>query len=108
MLKPIIDRLSAASLIYKKLDEVLPKTLGIRNRIRIFAATDLEGYFAAVYVVAQKTRVLIKDVEKFEIIHKKLEMYQDHAIKRKVIMLDAPLCSKAEASFKEHGWTILR
>jgi len=107
MLKPIIDRLNARGLIYKKLDEVFPKALGIRNRMRLFAATDRQGYYTAIFVVAQKSRVLMKDVEKFEMILRKLELYADHAFKHRVLMLDAPLCSKAEAAFKRQGWKII-
>jgi hypothetical protein len=107
MLKPIIDRLNAQGLIYKNLDEIRPGALGIRNRIRLFSATDREGYYTAVFVVAQKSRVLMKDVEKLELILKKLEVYVDHAFRRRVLMLDAPLCSKAEAAFKKQGWKII-
>lgn len=107
MLKPIIDRLNANALIYKRLDEIPVKALGIRNRIRIFNATDVQGYFAAILVVQQKSRVLMKDVEKFEVILHKLEIYSEHAYKHKVLMLDAPLCSKAEAAFKKSGWKII-
>jgi len=104
MLKPIIDRLNARGLIYKNLEEVQPGALGIRNRIRLFVATDRKGYYTAIFVVAQKSRVLMKDVEKLEAILRKLELYVDHAFKHRVLMLDAPLCSKAEAAFKQQGW----
>ena len=107
MFKPIIDRLNARGLIYKNLDEVPPKALGIRNRIRLFNATDREGYYTAIFVVAQKSRVVMKDVEKFEVIRRKLELYVDHAFKHRVLLLDAPLCSKAEAAFKQSGWKII-
>jgi len=107
MFKPIIDRLNAKGLIYKKLDEVPPKALGIRNQIRLFNATDRQGYYTAIFVVAQKSRVVMKDVEKFEMILRKLELYVDHAFKQRVLMLDAPLCSKAEAAFKQQGWKLI-
>ena len=107
MLKPIIDRLNARGLIFKQLDEVPPKALGIRNRIRLFGATDRQGFYTAIFVVAQKSRVVMKDVEKFELILRKLELYVDHAFKHRVLMLDAPLCSKAEAAFKRQGWKLI-
>jgi len=107
MLKPIIDRLNAHGLIFKQFEEVRPGALGIRHRIRLFAATDRQGYYTAVFVVAQKSRVVMKDVEKFESILRKLELYADHAFKHRVMMLDAPLCSKAEAAFKRQGWKII-
>ena len=107
MLKPIIDRLNVQGLIYKNLEEVQPGSLGIRNRIRLFAATDRRGYYTAIFVVAQKSRLLMKDVEKLEHILRKLELYAEHAFKQRVLMLDAPLCSKAEAALKQQGWKII-
>lgn len=107
MYKPIIDRLNAHGLIYKELNEVAPKALGIRNRIRLFEATDRHGYYTALFVVAQKSRIVMKDVEKFEGIVHKLQLYVDHAFKYRLLMLDAPLCSKAEAAFKKQGWKLM-
>lgn len=107
MFKPIVDRLNRRGLIYKTLEEVPPGALGIRNRIRLFAATDRSGYYAAIFVVARKSRVLMKDVEQFETIMRKFEHYVDHTFKYKVLMLDAPLCSKAETAFKQLGWKIV-
>lgn len=107
MLKPIIDRLNAEGLIYKQFEEIRPGALGIRNKIRLFTATDLQRRYSAVFVIAQKSRVLMKDVEKLETILKKLELYVDHAFKQRVLMIDAPLCSKAEAAFKKAGWKII-
>ncbi len=104
MLKPIIDRLNADGLIYKKLEEIPPKALGIRNRIRLFNALDRQGYYTAIFVVAQKSRVLMKDVEKFETILRKLELAVGHGFRHKILMLDAPLCSKAEKAFVQQGW----
>jgi hypothetical protein len=106
-MKPIIDQLRKSGKIYKKLDEVKPKELGIRNRIRIFRAVDMSGYFTAVFVVSQKSRLLMKDVRKFEEIYIKLVHYCDHEFKYRLLLIDAPLCSKAAAAFKEGGWKIL-
>jgi hypothetical protein len=57
--------------------------------------------------VAQKSRLLMKDVEKFETILQKLEAYAGHGFKHRVLMLDAPLCSKAGAAFEARGWKLI-
>lgn len=106
-LKTIIDTLQQNGKIYKKLEEIKPKELGIRNKIRIFKATDINGYFTAIFVVSQKSRLLIKDVVKFEEIYKKLAHYCEHNFKYKRLIIDAPLCSKAEKAYKEAGWKLL-
>ena len=102
----VVESLRAKGKIYKKMVEISPKELGIRNRIKIFKATDLNGYFWAIFAVSQKSKLFMKDVEKFEEIYAKLCIFSDHNYKYKVLFIDAPLCSKAKAAFKECGWKI--
>lgn len=92
--------------IYKKFEEITPKDLGIRNKITLYKATDIHGYFWAIICVKQKTRVLLKDVAKYESIYVKMVHYFDHNFKHKVIFIDAPLCSKAKEGFKKHTWRV--
>ena len=89
------------------MQEIFPKELGIRNKIKIYKATDMRGYFWAIFAVSQKSRLLMKDVHKFEEIYTKLVLFFEHNFKYKVIFVDAPLCSKAQKAFKEAGWKIL-
>jgi len=103
----VVDSLRAKGKIYKKMLEIAPKDLGIRNKIKIYKATDVNGYFWAIFAVSQKSRLLMKDVHKFEEIYAKLKIYCDHNFKHKIIFIDAPLCSKAKAAFKTQGWKIL-
>ncbi len=102
----VVDALRKKGKIYKKMQEVSPKELGIRNKIRIYKATDTKGYFWAIFAVSQKSRLLMKDVHKFQEIYAKLTVFCEHNFKYKIIFIDAPLCSKAEAAFKEAGWKI--
>ena len=102
----VVDSLRQKGKIYKKMQEVSPKELGIRNKIKIYKATDTNGYFWAIFAVSQKSRLLMKDVHKFEEIYAKLTMYCDHNFKHKVLFIDAPLCSKAKEAFKTQGWKI--
>lgn len=102
----VVDSLRQKGKIYKKMQEIKPKELGIRNKIRIYQATDTYGYFWAMFAVSQKSRILMKDVHKFEEIYAKLTLYVDHNFKHKLIFIDAPLCSKAQKAFKEQGWKI--
>ena len=102
----IVDSLRHKGKIFKKMQEIAPKELGIRNRIKIYAATDIKGYFWAIFAVSQKSRILMKDVHKFEEIYTKLTLYCEHNFKHKVLFLDAPLCSKAKKAFQEAGWKI--
>ncbi|MBL1244415.1 MAG: hypothetical protein COA39_008510 [Sulfurimonas sp.] len=102
----IVDALRKKGKIYKKMLEISPKELGIRNKIKIYKATDTKGYFWAMFAVSQKSRILMKDVHKFQEIYAKLTLFCEHNFKHKIIFIDAPLCSKAKLAFKEAGWKI--
>ena len=102
----VVDSLRKKGKIYKKMLEIAPKSLGVRNKIKMYKATDVNGYFWAIFAVSQKSRLLMKDVRKFEEIYAKLALFCEHNFKHKIIFIDAPLCSKAEAAFKELGWKI--
>jgi len=102
----VVDTLRTKGKIYKKMQEVPPRELGIRNKIKIYKATDINGYFWAIFAVSQKSRLLMKDVHKFEEIYSKLVLYCGHNFKHKIIFIDAPLCSKAKAAFKTQAWKI--
>ena len=102
----VVDSLRKKGKIYKKMQEVSPKELGIRNKIKMYKATDINGYFWAIFAVSQKSRLLMKDVHKFEEIYIKLTLYCEHNFKHKILFVDAPLCSKAKEAFKTQGWKI--
>ena len=102
----VVDSLRTKGKIYKKMQEVAPKELGIRNKIKIYKATDMSGYFWAIFAVSQNSRLLMKDVHKFEEIYAKLTLFCGHNFKYKILFIDAPLCSKAKLAFKTQGWKI--
>lgn len=102
----LVDSLRIKGKIYKKMLEIAPKELGVRNRIKIYKATDVTGYFWAIFAVSQKSKLLMKDVHKFEEIYAKLVIFCGHNFKHKIIFIDAPLCMKAKEAFKQQGWKI--
>lgn len=106
-MKALIDQLQSKGKLYKELVEIAPKELKIRNKIRIFSALDTKGHYTAIFMISQKSRLLMKDVVKFEEIYAKLVTYSGHNYKYKILIIDAPLCSKAAKAFGETGWKIL-
>ena len=105
-MQAVVESLRQKGNLYKKMVEIKPSQLGVRNKIKIYHATDTKGYFTAVFAVSQKSRLLMKDVKKFEEIYQKLVLFSDHNFKHKILFIDAPLCSKAKAAFKECGWSL--
>ncbi len=105
--REIVETLQNSGLLYKKIEELLPKQLGIRNKIRLFRAVDRNSAYTAIFVVSQKSRLLMKDVAKFEEIYTKMSAFFDHNFKYRILIIDAPLCSKAEKAFKQAGWKLV-
>jgi len=106
-MKVLVENLRTNGRIYKKLEEIQPKELKIRNKVKLYAALDLNRYYNAIIIVSQKSRLLMKDLVKFEEIVQKMALYRDHQFKGKVLILDAPLCSKARAAFIKAKWKII-
>ena len=106
-MKVLVEELRKNGRLYKKLEEIQPKDLKIRNKVGLYAALDLNRYYNAIITVSQKSRLLIKDLVKFEEIVQKMALYRDHQFKGKVLILDAPMCSKAKEAFKKAKWKII-
>ena len=102
----LVDKLLSKGRVYKKIQEVSPKNLGLRNKIKLFSAIDTSNKYWAIFALSQKSRILRKDVEKFEDICQKLSVFCEHEFKYKIIFIDAPLCSKAKLLFEQSGWKI--
>lgn len=105
-IQTLVDNFRAKGKIYKKIQEVSPKELAIRNKIKMYFATDTSNKFWSIFAVSQKSRLLMKDVQKFEEINAKLSLYCEKDFQYKAIFIDAPLCSKAKAAFEKSGWKI--
>jgi hypothetical protein len=107
LMKILVETLRNNGRLYKKLEEIKPKDLNIRNKVQLYCALDLNRYYNAIIIVSQKSRLLTKDLAKFEEIVQKMSLYRDHQFKGKILMLDAPICSKAREAFKKAKWKII-
>jgi hypothetical protein len=105
-MKNLVDYLQKKQIIFKSLKEISPKELGSRKKIDIYVGVDLKGYYADVMHVEKKSRVLRKEVWELMALHEKLEKYIDSSIKKKYIIIKAPLCSKAKAVLEENKWKV--
>ncbi len=107
-MKTIVEFLQSKKLVFKSLKPIAPKELGSRKKISIWLGIDLQGYYADVMWLEKKSRVLRKEAQELMGLHEKLEKYIDSSIKKKYIVIKAPLCSKAKALLEEHGWKVFK
>jgi len=105
-MKNIVDYLQQKQIIFKSFKEFTPKELGSRKKIGLYIGVDLKGYYADVMMLEKKSRVLRKEANELMALHEKLEKYIDSSIKKKYIIIKAPLCSKAKALLEENGWRV--
>ncbi len=105
-MKTIVDLLQEKRLVFKSLKPIDVKELDSRKKIEIYLGVDLKSYYACIIHVAKKSRILSKEAMELMEFHKKLEAYNESKINKKYIYIQAPLCSKAKALFKEEGWRV--
>ena len=105
-MKTIVDLLQEKRLVFKSLKPIDVKELDSRKKIEIYLGVDLKSYYACIIHVAKKSRILSKEAMELIEFHKKLEAYNESKINKKYIYIQAPLCSKAKALFKEEGWRV--
>jgi len=105
-MKEVVEYLQEKNIIFKSLKELTPKELGSRKKIDIYMGVDLKGYYADIIVLEKKSRVLRKEVADFLLLHEKLEKYIDSTIKKKYMIIKAPLCSHAKVMLEKNGWKV--
>lgn len=97
MYKELIDK----SHIKNDLKQIDPKDLGLRKKIGIFY-----GEAVLLFIISQKSRILIKDTVKIEEIEEKVKEFTKSEFKQKIIVIDSPLCSKAKKELENLKWEV--
>ena len=105
-MKALVEYLNHKNIIFKSLQEIMPKELGSRKKVLLYLGLDLKGYYGLVMEVEKKSRVLRKEAGEFMLLHEKLEKYIDSKITKKYILVKAPLCSHAKVMLEENGWKV--
>lgn len=105
-MKAMVEYLNHKNIIFKSLEEILPKELGSRKKVLLYLGVDLKGYYALVIELEKKSRVLRKEAVELMLLHQKSEKYIDSRVTKKYIMIKAPLCSHAKAVLEENGWKV--
>lgn len=105
-MKTLVEYLNHKNIIFKSLQEIMPKELGSRKKVSLYLGIDLKGYYALVMEVEKKSRVLRKEAGDLMDLHEKLEKYIGSKVTKKYIMIKAPLCSHAKAMLEENGWKV--
>jgi len=88
---------------YIKIEQLNPKDYGIRKKVNIY----LNNNDTIILHVEQKSRFLQKDVDKIEEILEIIKSSKSLECVNKVVLIDSPLCSKANTKLELQEWTVL-
>jgi len=105
-MKEIVEFLQQKNIIFKSFREIAPKEIASRKRVHLYVGVDLKAYYVLVMALEKRSRILQKEAKELMILHEKIEHYIDAKIRKKHLIIDAPLCSKAEAVLEEEGWSV--
>lgn len=105
-MQEIVNFLQTKNLLFKSLSPIDVKSLNTRKKIDIYLGVDLKKYYAVIFHIKKKSRILQKETLELMLLHEKLEVLKETKIKKKYIYIQAPLCSKAKALMQEHQWTV--
>ena len=106
-MKHTVDILRAHDIVIPKLTPLNNKDLGIRKKVTLYKGVDVNASYVLIIRVFQKSRFLRKNVLEIETILRQTKAKLGHNFKKKIILIQAPLCSKAEFELKEHGWRVI-
>lgn len=105
-MKQLTEYLLKKDFLFRDLRTIDPLLLGVRKKIKIYSGCDLGDHFIAICIVSQKSRFVLKTALELSEIHAKLALHEGHNFKKTLLLLEAPLCSKAKILLESKKWTI--
>ncbi|WP_201353576.1 hypothetical protein [Hydrogenimonas urashimensis] len=99
--------LQAGGYLFKRFEPFSLRTIGSRKRIGVYHGVDLQNRYTLVFVVDKKSRVLRKEVREWFEIKTKIEHHYGYRILQNIVLLHAPICSKAKALLESEGWSLV-
>ena len=106
-MKRIVALLQKRGILFSTLTPIDPKLLKTRKKIEIYEGVDLGGYYVAIFAITQKSRFLRKNAEEIEELYRRLIALREHNFKKKILIYEMPLCSKAMAQMREAKWILI-
>ncbi|MBN2895935.1 MAG: hypothetical protein JXK05_08625 [Campylobacterales bacterium] len=88
------------------LSEIPAAALGIRKQVRIYHTVETNGISTVMVVLSQKSRIVLKDIPTLESIANAASFYIQRPLIYKMLLSQAPICSKARSALESLGWGI--
>ncbi|NQY94295.1 MAG: hypothetical protein HRT43_09040 [Campylobacteraceae bacterium] len=94
------------NIIFKELNEVFPKDLKSRKKVRIYDGIGVDKKYYAIFILDAKSRFLRKNANDLMDLCNKLIDLKKHNYKKKELLISSPLCSHAKKLLKDNGWGV--
>jgi len=94
------------NIIFKELNEVFPKDLKSRKKIKIYDGIGIDKNYYAIFILDAKSRFLRKNANDLMDLCNKLIDLKKHNYKKKELLISSPLCSHAKKLLKDNGWGV--
>ncbi|BAF70280.1 hypothetical protein [Nitratiruptor sp. SB155-2] len=104
-MKKLVEKLKNREL-FQQLRQVDLVSLGIKKRWELFEGVNEKKEYILVLRIARKSRFLVKDAQELESVSALVAKELGHNFKKRYLLLQAPLCSKAAEYLKKRGWKI--
>ncbi len=104
--KWLVEFLQNRGYIFRSMQTIKPKELGVRKRLNIYLAVDLQSYYNAIYYIEKSSRFVRKDARDLLAIHEALQKSANSKIVKRIIIIKSPLCSKAKDELKDEKWKV--
>jgi hypothetical protein len=106
-MKTMIDILLQHGIICPRLSPIDKKELGIKKKLELYHGVDKNSHYTAIIHLQTKSRFIQKNVLDIEALFQLIKEKIGHNCKHKIVVLQSPLCSKAEARLKTNGWRVI-
>ena len=103
-MKEIVEFFSRKNILFKKLEKIDIKKFGIKKHMVLYSGIDMKNHYSAVVQIKRKSRFVTKDAKELEDIVTTLPF--EYSFKRKYLLINTPICSKAKEYLVERGWSI--
>ncbi|RYA23441.1 hypothetical protein CRU96_07675 [Malaciobacter halophilus] len=94
------------NILFKDINEIIPKQLGSRKKIKIYTATDIKSAYYAIFIVDSESRFIRKNANDLLELFEKLKEFKEHNFKHKELLISSPLCSKAKKYLQDNDWRV--
>jgi len=105
-LKEITKYYLNKEILFKEINEISPKELKSRKKIKIYVATSTNKDYYSIFIVDSKSRFIRKNAEELMLLQSQLSQYVGHNFKKKELIISSPLCSKAKKLLEDNKWRV--